>query len=240
VTIPLWGGHKLELGRTGEVDFSGELPSKNLSINLPSFSPSIDIPFAPGAYATASLEIAPQISLNVSGGTYSIRTGSEQTVALSITGAGITGKMGLEITARLGVGTGVANVVGLEAGLFGALEGSAELSGALGGTATFGASNDYNLDLDLAANADIVGKAGAYVRAKVLHYPLTKEASLVEKTFAHFSYERKIQLGRSQNSWKPALTDFAKKDYGNHQEGKVLEIKTVDGEKYNRLTDEED
>jgi hypothetical protein len=233
VTIPIWGDQELKIGRSG-VNLAGALPSKEFALDLPSFSASIDVPFAPGAYATAGLEIAPTVSFTISGGTYSIKAGTEKT--LSISDAGVEGKMGLEITAKAGVGVGIANVVGLEGGIFGALAGSAALSGTLGGTANF-STNSYALNLGLKASADIVGKAGVYVSAKLAMLRATKKFSLIEKTFANFSYTRNIELGGGQGAWKPSLTDFTQKDYGDRKTSKTL--KTVDGRTYEQLIDEE-
>jgi Domain of unknown function (DUF4157) len=231
VTIPIWGDQELKIGRSG-VDLEGALPSKEFALDLPSFSADIDIPFAPGAYATAGLEIAPTVSFTISGGTYSIKAGAEKT--LSISDAGVEGTMSLEITAKAGVGAGVANVVGLEAGIFGALGGSAKLSGKLGGTADF-STKSYALNLGLNASADIVGNAGAYVSAKLAMLRATKKFSLIEKTFANFSYTRNIELGGGQGAWKPSLTDFTQKEYGDRTTSKIL--KTVDGKTYAQLID---
>jgi hypothetical protein len=233
VTIPIWGDQDLKIGRSG-VDLEGALPSKEFALDLPSFSADIDIPFAPGAYATAGLEIAPTVSFTISGGTYSIKAGAEKT--LSISDAGVEGTMGLDITAKAGVGVGIANFGGLEAGIFGTLGGSAKLSGKLGGTANF-STKSYALNLGLNASADIVGKAGAYVSAKLAMLRATKKFSLIEKTFANFSYTRNIELGGGQGAWKPSLTDFTQKEYGDRKTSKIL--KTVDGKTYAQLIDED-
>jgi hypothetical protein len=234
VTIPIWGNQELKIGRSG-VDLEGALPSKKFDLALPSLDASIDIPFAPGAYATAGLAITPKVSFTISGGTYSIKTGDEKT--LSISDAGVTGTMGLEIQATAGVGAGVANVVGLEGGIFGALGGNAELTGTLGGTANF-STRSYALNLGLNASADIVGKAGVFVRAKLMMLSAEKTFDLVEKTFANFSYTREIELGGSQGAWWPSLTDFTKKEYGDVKNTKRL--KMINGEIYEELIDEDE
>jgi hypothetical protein len=234
VTIPIWGDQELKIGRSG-VDLEGALPSKEFALKLPSLGASIDIPFAPGAYATAGLAITPTVSFTISGGTYSIKTGDEKT--LSISDAGVTGTMGLEIQATAGVGAGVANVVGLEGGIFGALGGTAELTGTLGGTANF-STKSYALNLGLNASADIVGKAGVFVKAKLMMLSAEKTFDLVEKTFANFSYTRDIELGGSQGAWWPSITDFTKKEYGDVTTTKRL--KTINGEIYEELIDEDE
>ncbi|MEA5485179.1 MULTISPECIES: DUF4157 domain-containing protein [Pseudanabaena] len=234
VTIPIWGDQELKIGRSG-VDLEGALPSKEFALKLPSLGASIDIPFAPGAYATAGLAITPKVSFTISGGTYSIKTGDEKT--LSISDAGVTGTMGLEIQATAGVGAGVANVVGLEGGIFGALGGTAELTGTLGGTANF-STKSYALNLGLNASADIVGKAGVFVKAKLMMLSAEKTFDLVEKTFANFSYTRDIELGGSQGAWWPSITDFTKKEYGDVTTTKRL--KTINGKKYEELIDEDE
>jgi hypothetical protein len=234
VTIPIWGDQELKIGRSG-VDLEGALPSKEFALDLPSLDASIDIPFAPGAYATAGLAITPTVSFTISGGTYSIKTGDEKT--LSISDAGVTGTMGLEIQAKAGVGAGVANVVGLQGGIFGALGGTAALTGTLGGTANF-STRSYALNLGLNASADIVGKAGVFVEAKLMMLSAAKTYDLVEKTFANFSYTRDIELGGSQGAWWPQITDFTKKEYGDVTTKKRL--KTINGEIYEELIDEDE
>jgi hypothetical protein len=156
---------------------------------------------------------------------------------LSISDAGVTGTMGLEIQATAGVGAGVANVVGLEGGIFGALGGTAELTGTLGGTANF-STKSYALNLGLNASADIVGKAGVFVKAKLMMLSAEKTFDLVEKTFANFSYTRDIELGGSQGAWWPSITDFTKKEYGDVTTTKRL--KTINGEIYEELIDEDE
>ena len=68
--------------------------------------------------------------------------------------------------------------MGLEGGIFGALGGTAELTGTLGGTANF-STKSYALNLGLNASADIVGKAGVFVKAKLMMLSAEKTFDLV-------------------------------------------------------------
>tara|TARA_B110000240_G_scaffold156507_1_gene173929 strand:+ start:337 stop:2016 length:1680 start_codon:yes stop_codon:yes gene_type:complete len=229
VTIPIWGGKEIKVGSSG-VSHEGDMPSKEITANLPKVDVSVDIPFAPGAYATAGLSITPSMSFTISGGTYKIVAG--ETKSISINEASISGAMGLNITASAGAGVGVANLAGIEAGIFAALGGEATLSGTLGGTANF-SEKSYEMVLGLDAAADIVGKSGVFVGAKLGFLSARKEFSLAEKTFAHYNYHRSITLGSGQESWYPVITDFTKKEFGDRTTSKTL--KTKDGKTYEQL-----
>ena len=232
VTIPILG-QDLVLNKSGGA-LEGELPNEKFEVDCPNVNFDVDIPFAPGVYATAGLTISPSLGLELSGGSYKI-TAKDRKKSINIKKATVEGSIGLEITARLGVGAGVANIVGLDAGIFGAVAGKASLAGTLGGGINF-TDNKYNLNLSINAAADIEGKVGAFVKAKLLGiFSAEKQYNLAEKTFAHFNYERKLTLGSSQNSLKPTLKDFTKKEYGDKSKKKVI---TVDGKTYNQLIDE--
>lgn len=231
VTIPILG-QELKINPSGG-SLSGELPSKTFEADLPNVSFDIDIPFAPGVYATAGLAITPSLGFGVSGGTYTIKI-EEGEKSISIQDATVSGSIGLEIKASAGVGVGAANIVGLDAGVFGAVEGKASLAGTLGGIANF-TDRTYNVNLGVSAAADIEGKVGAFVKAKLGFLSARKDFDIAKKTFAHFEYNRTLSLGSSQDSLKPTLEDFTKKEYGDKKSSKKL--KTVDGKTYEELSD---
>ena len=214
ITIEVWPGQKISFGKGS---FAGTLPSKSFDMDIDSFEASIDIPFAPGAYGIVSLGITPSISLSIDGGTFNIGNKS-----LAIKGANITGTMGLDITAKVGAGVGVANVVGLDAGGFATLGASAALGGNLAGTVDF-TNKKYDVNLSVNANADIIGNAGVFIQAKALGFSVSKKWILAQKKFAHFSYMRGMALTGRKGDWSPKLSDFRKIEYGDHSEQNFLE-----------------
>lgn len=236
VTVPIWGDQELTFGKTGKVSTSGDLPSTQFAPDLPSITVGVDIPFAPGVYATADLTIEPDLSFKLSGGSYTINASSGN-VEVSLADATAEGTMELGITARAGAGVGGANIIGLDAGVFGTLGAHAKLSGALGCTATFGESKSYSGTLGLSASADIVGEVGAFVRAKAGRLSLTKDFPLAKKTFAHYAYDREITIGGDSNNWIPSITDFCKKEYGDRKTKKTI---TVNGNTYEELSESDD
>lgn len=234
VTIPILG-QELEINKNGG-SFSGALPSKKFEADLPNLSFDIDVPFFPPAvYATAGLAITPSLAFEVSGGSYTIKA-EEDEKSISIKDAKIEGSIGLEIKASAGVGVGAANIVGLDTGIFAAVEGKASLAGSLGGISNF-TERSNNIDLGVNAAADIEGKAGAFIKAKFGPLSARKDFPVAKKTFAHFSYTRTLSLGSSHaNILKPTLTDFTKKEFGSLSSNKIL--KTVAGKTYEELIEE--
>lgn len=233
VTIPFLDDYELKIGKKG-ASASGSLPSSTFEMDLPSVDFGIDVPFAPGVYATAKLAITPTFKLTVAGGEYAVSVGDSNTLSLS--DAGVTGEVGLEITAKGGVGAGIANVAGLEGGVFGTLGTSATIAGSLGGSMDF-ADKAGSIDLGINAGADIYGMAGMFVTAKFLILNLTKTFPLGEKKFAHFSYNRNISLGVDNESWKPTIEDLTKMEFGDKASGRRL--KSFGGKMYEELTDED-
>lgn len=233
VTIPILG-QELEINKNGG-SLSGALPSKKFEADLPNVSFDIDVPFGPAVYATAGLAITPSLAFEVSGGSYTIKA-EEDEKSISIKDAKIEGSIGLEIKASAGVGVGAANIVGLDTGIFAAIEGKASLAGSLGGISNF-TERSNNIDLGVNAAADIEGKAGAFIKAKFGPLSARKDFPVAKKTFAHFSYTRTLSLGSSQaNILKPTLTDFTKKEFGSLSSNKML--KTVAGKTYQELLEE--
>jgi hypothetical protein len=233
VTIPILG-QDLEINKNGG-SLSGALPSKKFEADLPNVSFDIDVPFGPAVYATAGLAITPSLAFEVSGGSYTIKA-EEDEKSISIKDAKIEGSIGLEIKASAGVGVGAANIVGLDTGIFAAIDGKASLAGSLGGISNF-TERRNNIDLGVNAAADIEGKAGAFIKAKFGPLSKRKDFPVAKKTFAHFSYARTLSLGSSQaNILKPTLTDFTKKEFGDITSNKRL--KTVAGKTYQELLEE--
>jgi hypothetical protein len=233
VTIPILG-QDLEINKNGG-SLSGALPSKKFEADLPNVSFDIDVPFGPAVYATAGLAITPSLAFEVSGGSYTIKA-EEDEKSISIKDAKIEGSIGLEIKASAGVGVGAANIVGLDTGIFAAIDGKASLAGSLGGISNF-TERRNNIDLGVNAAADIEGKAGAFIKAKFGPLSARKDFPVAKKTFAHFSYARTLSLGSSQaNILKPTLTDFTKKEFGDITSNKRL--KTVAGKTYQELLEE--
>jgi hypothetical protein len=233
VTIPILG-QDLEINKNGG-SLSGALPSKKFEADLPNVSFDIDVPFGPAVYATAGLAITPSLAFEVSGGSYTIKA-EEDEKSISIKDAKIEGSIGLEIKASAGVGVGAANIVGLDTGIFAAIDGKASLAGSLGGISNF-TERRNNIDLGVNAAADIEGKAGAFIKAKFGPLSARKDFPVAKKTFAHFSYTRTLSLGSSQaNILKPTLTDFTKKEFGDITSKK--RFKTVAGKTYQELLEE--
>ncbi len=233
VTIPILG-QDLEINKNGG-SLSGALPSKKFEADLPNVNFDIDVPFGPAVYATAGLAITPSLAFEVSGGSYTIKA-EEDEKSISIKDAKIEGSIGLEIKASAGVGVGAANIVGLDTGIFAAIDGKASLVGSLGGISNF-TERSNNIDLGVNAAADIEGKAGAFIKAKFGPLSARNDFPIAKKTFAHFSYTRTLSLGTSQaNILKPTLTDFTKKEFGDITSNKSL--KTVAGKTYQELLEE--
>jgi hypothetical protein len=233
VTIPILG-QDLEINKNGG-SLSGALPSEKFEANLPNLSFDIDVPFGPAMYATAGLAITPSLAFEVSGGSYTIKA-EEDEKSISIKDAKIEGSIGLEIKASAGVGVGAANIVGLDTGIFAAIDGKASLAGSLGGISNF-TERSNNIDLGVKAAADIEGKAGAFIKAKLGPLSARKDFPVAKKTFAHFSYTRTLSLGSSQaNILKPTLTDFTKKEFGNINS--TTKYLTVAGKTYEELPEE--
>ena len=216
ITFEVWEGQEITFGREG---VSGDLPNKVFNMDIGSFDASIDIPFAPGVYAIVSLGITPTLALTIAGGTFAI---DPQNKSLEIQNAGVTGTMGLDITAKAGIGAGLANVAGLEAGGFATLGGQAKLGGSLAGIVDF-TNKKAGVNLSLNATADIVGKAGVFIQAKALMLSAEKKWILAEKTFAQFKYEKSASIARGKGAWLPNITDFTPIESGDRSKENFLE-----------------
>jgi len=232
VTIPVLG-QELKIGRQGG-SLSGALPSKKFEADLPNVSFNIDVPFAAGVYATAGLAVSPSLAFEVSGGNYAIKAEQEEK-SISIESAKVEGSIGLEIKASAGVGVGAANIVGLDAGIFAAIDGKATINGTLEGNADFG-TKKHEVSLGMNAEADIIGRVGAFVKAKLGPKSQSKEFDVAKKTFAHFNYKRTLSLG-SEKNYEPTISDFENVQFGNNEIKKYLKVK---GDKYTELRDEDD
>jgi hypothetical protein len=171
-------------------------------MSLPGLGVHFDIPLYPGVYATAGLTITPRLNITLSSGTVGLKTN-----ILSISNVGITGEMGLDITADVGVGAGLANIAGLEAGAFVGLGGTANLSGMLGGEVNF-KDNTSTVKLDLNGSAAITGEVGVFGRAKLLKAVLEKKITIANREFASYEYTRKGEYSNGWSYFMPKVADF--------------------------------
>lgn len=212
LSVPLFG-HTLKVG-TGGVEVSGEIERQELTAPLPEVNISIDIPLPVPApvYVTAGLTITPSLGLGFEGDYSVSKSRDEEKVSLNMT---VDGQASLAIDAKAGAGAGVANVAGLEAGFFAGAEAGAKVEGTLKGDVTKKADKSWKtstLKLGLAAEASIVGKAGAYISAKILTLNATKKFTFKKIELAKFEYARPLiditKDGVRLSDLVPKLSDF--------------------------------
>lgn len=217
IQLPLWGGSKLKLtggeeGSSGEI--SGDMPSQSVKAKIPAASLSLDVPLpVPGVYVTAGLDVTPKLGVTFGGGTYTLAVSGEE-LSAKVEGTGITGTLGLDVSVTTGVGVGIALVAGLEAGLFAGASASFDLSGTLAGEVKKKKGQDWtntSLTLTAASKASLVGKAGTYIKAKLLALSATKKWTLAKKEFATLDYNASVdwtKKGFTLADFKPKKSDF--------------------------------
>jgi hypothetical protein len=195
-------GQKISLDKKGA---GLELPKGEFEKNLPALDVNLDIPLYPLVYAKAGLTITPTLKFTFSG----VKAGLTSNI-FSMSDVGITGEMGLDITAKVGAGVGLANVVGLEAGAFVGLGGAANLSGMLGGEVNF-KDKTSTVKLDLNGSAAITGEVGVFGRAKLLGAALEKQITIANREFAIYEYTRNGEYSNGWSHLMPKVGDFHRK-----------------------------
>jgi hypothetical protein len=196
-------GQNISLGKDSA---ALKLPTTPIKIELPKLTGvSVLIPLYPGVCATAGLTITPDLNITFDSGTAELTSN-----ILSISNVGISGKMGLHITATVGVEAGLAYIAGLEAGAFVDLGGDTNLSGSLRGEVNF-KDNTSTVNLGLDGSAAITGKAGVFARAKLLGVAaIEKQFDIVSRTFARFVYSRNREYSKGWGHFLPEENDFKK------------------------------
>lgn len=229
LTVPLFG-QELKLSTEG-AELSGSI-EKSISVPLPSVDLSVDFPLPVGApvYVTVGLNVGLNLDLGVSGSYAAAVSSAGQKVTVNATA---NGKAGMTIGATLGAGVGLANIAGLEGGVFAEAASSVGVEGAIKGEVSRNAAKEWlssSLELSLKSSASIVGKAGAYIKAKILSLSKTKKFTLLKKEFAKWEYERKKAISKTGLTIKdivPTAADF-----------KLM--LTGDGSEYSTPQDEKD
>jgi hypothetical protein len=189
LTIPMFG-QELKLNTDG-AELSGEV-DKELEIDLPNVDLSFDfpLPVAAPVYLTVGLTVGFELKLKVSG-TYTVSASrAGQKVTMNATAGGTAG---MDVSARVGAGAGIANLAGVEAGMFAGANADFAVEGSINGEVNKDAAKAWaasSLEFKLKSSASLVGKAGAYVSAKVLALRKEKKFTLLEKEFAKWEYER--------------------------------------------------
>jgi hypothetical protein len=211
LTIPILG-QDVKLGTAG-ASVSGSI-SESVSVSPVDVSLGIDIPIpAPlPAYITAGITAGVGFGLEVKG-SYEVASSSEgQQVDVN---AHVSGTAAMEVTANLGGGAGVPNLVGLEAGMFAGAGGKLDVTGSLAGSVTRDPSKagykTSSLTMTLSSNAALTGSAGTYLRAKFGPFSATKNFTFKEWTFAEWAFERQRILqkeGLMVSDVRPTVSDF--------------------------------
>ncbi|HVZ25409.1 MAG TPA: DUF4157 domain-containing protein, partial [Sediminibacterium sp.] len=210
LTIPLFG-QELKLSTEG-AELSGSI-EKSISVPLPSVDLSVDFPLPVGApvYVTVGLNVGLNLDLGISGSYAATASSAGQKVTVNATA---NGSAGMTIGATLGAGVGLANIAGLEGGVFAEAASKVGVEGALNGEVSRNAAKDWlssSLELSLKSSASIVGKAGAYIKAKILSLSKTKKFTLLKKEFAKWEYERKKAISKTGLTVRdiiPTAADF--------------------------------
>lgn len=188
VSFPLFG-QELKIGKDG-AELSGEI-GQSIEFETPAVNLSFDFPLpVPGVYATVGLGVGMNFELGVAGA---------YTVTLSPTGqkvnvnATANGSAGMEVAVNVGAGAGVANIAGVEGGLFAGAESEFAVEGSITGEVSKDTAKAWaasSLELKLSSSASLVGNAGTYIKAKILNFSKEKKFKLLEKEFAKWEYER--------------------------------------------------
>ena len=161
----------------------------------------VDIPIYPGAYATVGLNILPALELKLKGNAKVIPEAKE----IEMTAA-IGGSMSVAVEATAGVKVGVPHLSEVSVGGFGALKSTANFSGTITGTA---GAQSASLNINMEANAALIGTAGVFMQAKVAWLKKKVKYELAKWNFGTFAYQRTLDLSAaSKDGWKPVLTDF--------------------------------
>ena len=210
LTIPLFG-QELKVTTEG-AELTGTI-EKSLEVPFPKVDLSVDfpLPVPVPAYVTIGMDIGLKLTLGVSG-TYTVTANSSgQKVNMNATA---NGKAGMEINVKSGVGTGIANVAGIEAGLFAGASGDFDVEGSIAGEVSRNAGKEWlssSLELKLKSAAALVGKAGAYIKGKILALSKEKKFTLVKKEFAKWEYERIRTINKAGvkiGDIVPTMADF--------------------------------
>jgi hypothetical protein len=161
----------------------------------------VDIPIYPGAYATVGLNILPALELKLKGNAKVITEAKE----IEMTAA-IGGSMSVAVVATAGVKVGVPHLSEVSVGGFGSLKSTANFSGTITGTA---GAQSASLNINMEANAALIGTAGVFMQAKVAWLKKKVTYELAKWNFGTFAYQRTLDLSAaSKDGWKPVLTDF--------------------------------
>jgi hypothetical protein len=204
-------GQEIKL-TTDSAEITGTV-EKSLEVPFPKVDLSVDfpLPVPVPAYVTIGMDVGLKLTLGVNG-TYTVTADSSgQKVNMTATA---NGKAGMNINVKSGIGTGIANVAGIEAGLFAGASADFDVEGSIAGEVSRNAGKEWlssSMELKLKSAASLVGKAGAYIKGKILALSKEKKFTLVKKEFAKWEYERirKIEKeGVRISDIVPTMKDF--------------------------------
>ncbi len=210
VSIPLFG-QELKIGKDS-AELSGSI-EKSIDFSTPKVNLSFDFPLPSPvpAYVTVGLDVGVNFNLGVAGDYAIEASGSGQKVTVNSTANG-SAKMNVDV--HVGAGVGVANLGGIEGGLFAGAASEFNVEGSIKGEITKDAMKAWaasTLEIKLKSNASLVGNAGAYIKAKLLQFSKEKKFTLLRKEFAKWEYERTRSIqkaGVSIGDIIPTLADF--------------------------------
>lgn len=210
VSIPLFG-QELKIGKDS-AELSGSI-EKSIDFSTPKVNLSFDFPLPSPvpAYVTVGLDVGVNFNLGVAGDYAIEASGAGQKVTVNSTANG-SAKMNVDV--HVGAGVGVANLGGIEGGLFAGAASEFNVEGSIKGEITKDAMKAWaasTLEIKLKSNASLVGNAGAYIKAKLLQFSKEKKFTLLRKEFAKWEYERTRSIqkaGVSIGDIIPTLADF--------------------------------
>ncbi|MDP3468474.1 MAG: DUF4157 domain-containing protein [Daejeonella sp.] len=210
VSIPLFG-QELKIGKDS-AELSGSI-EKSIDFSTPKVNLSFDFPLPSPvpAYVTVGLDVGVNFNLGVAGDYAIEASGSGQKVTVNSTANG-SAKMNVDV--HVGAGVGVANLGGIEGGLFAGAASEFNVEGSIKGEITKDAMKAWaasTLEIKLKSNASLVGNAGAYIKAKLLQFSKEKKFTLLRKEFAKWEYERTRSIqkaGVTISDIIPTLADF--------------------------------
>ncbi len=209
VSIPLFG-QNLNIGKDS-AELSGEI-GQSIAFETPAVSLSFDFPLpVPGVYATVGLGVGMNFELGVAGAYDISASPTGQKVNVNATA---NGSAAMDVNVNVGAGAGIANIAGIEGGLFAGAKSQFAVEGSISGEVSHEAAKAWaasTLELKLSSSASLVGSAGTYIKAKILNFSKEKKFKLLEREFAKWEFERTRSIQKAGVTVRdiiPTVADF--------------------------------